>query len=135
MNAELARRAPAETESRVVQVRIAGATARRTYAYAVPRGTSASVGDWVTIPGNVVNEFGGFGIVKGYGRQGYDGPLKEIMAVIPEPPKLMIRMSVVKSKDGAAEIYDEAVRDGWRGDRLTALAVLGESRLRSRGVR
>src|SRR5581483_8752896 len=116
MNAELARRAPAETESRVVQVRIAGATARRTYAYAVPRGTSASVGDWVTIPGNVVNEFGGFGIVKGYGRQGYDGPLKEIMAVIPEPPKLMIRMSVVKSKDGAAEIYDEAVRDGWRGD-------------------
>jgi hypothetical protein len=44
-------------------------------------------------------------------------------------------MSVVKSKDRAAEIYDEAVRDGWSGDRLTALAVLGESRLRSRGVR
>lgn len=120
----------------MIQVRIAGASARRTYAYAVPADVApVGLGDWVTIPGNVVNEFGGFGIVKGFGRDGYKGPLKSIMAKIPEPPELMIKMSVVKSKDKAAEIYDQAVRDGWRGDRLTALAVLGESRLRSRGVR
>jgi len=117
----------------IVQVRIAGASARRTYAYETDE--PLMIGDWVTIPGNVVNEFGGFGVVKSYGRDGYTGPLKKIMAKIPEPPELMIRMSMVKSKDRAAEIYDQAVRDGWRGDRLTALAVLGESRLRSRGVR
>jgi hypothetical protein len=132
---ELDVRAPKELAEKVVQVRIAGATARRTYAYQVPFRLDAAVGDWVTIPGNVVNEFGGFGVVKSFGRDGYTGPLKEIMAVIPEPPELMIRMSVVKNKDRAAEIYDQAVREGWRGDRLTALAVLGESRLRSRGVR
>lgn len=135
MNSELARRAPAEAEEQVVQVRIAGATARRTYAYTVPKGVVANLNDWVTIPGNIVNEFGGFGVVKDFGRKGYTGPLKAIMAVIPEPPELMIKMSVVKSKDRAAEIYDQAVREGWRGDRLTALAVLGENRLRSRGVR
>lgn len=136
MNAEVARRATSGVAEQVVQVRIAGASARRTYAYSVPAHVApVGLGDWVTIPSNVVNEFGGFGIVKGFGRDGYKGPLKAIMAKIPEPPELMIRMSVVKSKDAAAEIYDKAVAEGWRGDRLTSLAVLGESRLRSRGVR
>lgn len=116
----------------VVQVRIAGAPAKRTYAYETDH--ILMIGDWVVIPGNVVSEHGGFGIVKSYGRDGYRGPLKKIVKKIPEPPELMIRMSVVKSQDRAAEIYDQAVADGWRGDRLTALGVLGEQRLKSRGV-
>lgn len=122
-------------DGQVVQVRIAGATARRTYAYTVPQKIGKlRVGDWVTIPGNVVNEFGGFGVVKGYGRDGYRGPLKEIMEHIPEPDELVVRMSVVKSKEAAAKIYDAAVAEDWRGERLTALVVLGEQRLRSQGV-
>ena len=120
---------------RVVQVRIAGATARRTYAYEVPRGTDANLGDWVTLPGNVVNEHGGFGVVKGFGRDGYKGPLKAITGVIPEPDELMIKMSVVKTKDAAAKIYDQAVAEGWTGGDLLELIEVGESRLKARGVR
>jgi len=135
MGTEIARRATAGVAEQVVQVRIAGATARRTYAYAVPAKIGpVGIGDWVTLPGNVVSEHGGFGVVKSFGREGYRGPLKPIMARIPEPDELMIRMSVVKTKDRAAEIYDRAVADGWTGDRLTALAVIGEQRLRARGV-
>jgi hypothetical protein len=135
MNAEIARRAPGELAEKVVQVRIAGATARRTYAYQVPFGLDLEVGDWVTLPGNVVSEHGGFGVVKSFGRDGYRGPLKSIRAKIPEPSELMIRMSVVKTKEHAAEIFDAAVAEGWTGDRLTALSVIGEQRLKARGVR
>lgn len=135
MNAELERRRTSGVAEQVVQVRIAGATSRRTYAYEVPAKIGPlGIGDWVTLPGNVVSEHGGFGIVKGFGREGYRGPLKEISAKIPEPPELMIRISVVKTREQAAKIYDEAVAEGWRGDRLTALAVIGEQRLRARGV-
>jgi hypothetical protein len=135
MGTEIARRASSELAEKVVQVRIAGATARRTYAYQVPFELDLEVGDWVTLPGNVVSEHGGFGIIKAFGREGYNGPLKSIRTKIPEPPELMIRMSVVKTKDRAAEIYDAAVAEGWTGDRLTALAVIGDQRLRARGVR
>jgi hypothetical protein len=120
---------------KIVQVRIAGAPAKRTYAYAVPREVDAAIGDWVSLPGNVVNEHGGFGVVKGFGRQGYNGPLKNIVAVIPEPHELEIRMSVVKTKDTAAKIYDQAVALGWRGEQLASLAQAGQDRLKARGVR
>jgi hypothetical protein len=121
--------------TKIVQVRIAGATARRTYAYEVPRGLDITLGDWVTLPGNVVNEHGGFGVVKGFGRDGYDGPLKMIVKVIREPHELMIKMSVVKAKDQAAKIYDEAVALGWPGDKLLSLIKVGQDRLKARGVR
>jgi hypothetical protein len=120
--------------TKIVQVRIAGAN-ERTYAYEVPLGTDLAIGDWVTLPGNVVNEHGGFGVVKRFGREGYNGPLKNIVAKIDEPDELEIRMSVVKTKNQAADIYDEAVTAGWRGQRLTDLAVIGEQRLKARGVR
>lgn len=120
--------------TKIVQVRIAGANAR-TYAYEVPRTEDVSLGDWVEIPGNVVNEFGSFGVVKGFGRQGYNGPLKMIVRKIDEPDELMIRMSVVKTKDQAAKIYDAALDAGWGDGELSALKVLGEQRLKSRGVR
>jgi hypothetical protein len=120
---------------KVVQVRIAGATARRTYAYEVPRTLDIAPGDWVTLPGNVVNEHGGFGVVKGFGRDGYDGPLKMIVKVIREPHELMIKMSVVKTKDQASKIYDEAVALGWPGDKLLSLIKVGQDRLKARGVR
>ncbi len=122
-----------ELHTDVIQVRIAGATAR-TYAYEVPRGTDVSVGDWVRLPGNVVNEDGGFGIVKAFGRQGYDGPLKMIRDVIDEPHELMIRMSVVKTKDQAEKIYDKAVDLGWDYDALVELIKTGQQRLTSKGV-
>src|SRR5882724_1984081 len=108
MNAELEPRPDAAPGGwGIVQVRIAGATARRTYAYETDQ--PLMIGEWVTLPGNVVSEHGGFGIVKSYGRDGYTGPLKKIRARIPEPPELMIMMSVVKTKDRAADIYDAAV--------------------------
>lgn len=131
---ELEARRPAELKEKIVQVRIAGAT-RRTYAYQVPFDIDLEVGDWVTIPGNVVSEFGGYGIVKGFGRQGYNGPLKTITAKIPEPDEIMVRMSVVKSKDQAAQLYDRAMSAGWSDAELLALQVLGEARLKARGVR
>jgi len=118
---------------RVVQVRIAGATAR-TYAYEVPRGTDLAIGDWVTLPGNVVSAHGGFGIVKSYGRDGYDGPLKSIVKKIDEPDELMIRMSVVKTKNQAADLYDEAVAAGWKPNDLLELATVGSDRLISKGA-
>lgn len=117
----------------VVQVRIAGAPARRTYAY--ESDVPLMIGDWVTLPGNVVSEHGGFGVVKSYGRDGYNGPLKKIVKKIDEPHELMVRMSVVKTKERAAEIYDAAVTAGWRGQRLADLSTLGQDRLRARGVR
>lgn len=134
MNAEVARRHSSDLQEKVVQVRIAGSGARKTYAYEVPFNIDVQLGDWVTLPGNIVSEHGGFGVVKSFGRDGYRGPLKAIRAKIPEPPELMIRISVVKTKEQAADLYDRAVADGWTGDRLTALAVIGEQRLRARGV-
>lgn len=119
----------------VVQVRIAGTTGRRTYAYEIPRHLDVKIGDWVILPGNVVSEHGGFGVVKTFGRQGYDGPLKMIVKKIPEPDPLTVRMSVVKTKDQAAEIYDEAVAAGWRKEDLLDLGKVGTDRLRARGVR
>jgi hypothetical protein len=124
-----------ELGDKVVQVRIAGATARRTYAYEVPFGVDVSFGDWVTLPGNVVNEHGGFGIVKGFGRDGYRGPLKSIVAKIDEPSDLMIRMSVVKTKQQASKIYEEAVAAGETREGLLELIKVGQDRLKARGVR
>lgn len=120
---------------KVVQVRIAGATAKRTYAYEVPFEVDVRIGDWVTLPGNVVNEHGGFGIVKAFGRDGYRGPLKSIVAKIPEPSLLMIRMSVVKTKDQAAKIYDEAMAEGVSREELVKMIKVGQDRLKARGVR
>jgi hypothetical protein len=118
----------------VVQVRIAGATAR-TYAYEVPRGMDVAPGGWVRLPGNVVSEDGGFGLVKSYGRVGYDGPLKSITAVIDEPDPLMVQMSVVKTKEQAAKIYDKALAaSGWTIGDLEELIKVGTARLASRGV-
>lgn len=124
-----------ELGDKVVQVRIAGATARRTYAYEVPFNLDVSLGSWVILPGNVVNEHGGFGVVKSFGRDGYRGPLKSIVDTIDEPPELMIKMSVVKTKAAAAKIYDEAVAEGWDVRQLTQLIRVGEDRLKARGVR
>lgn len=118
---------------KVVQVRIAGASAR-TYAYEVPRPADVSIGTWVRLPGNVVNEDGGFGIVRGFGRDGYDGPLKMISGVIDEPDPLMVQMSVAKSKEQAAKIYDQAVTKGLSRDVLLELIEVGRQRLASRGV-
>lgn len=118
---------------KVVQVRIAGANAR-TYAYEVPRPADVSIGTWVRLPGNVVNEDGGFGIVKGFGRQGYDGPLKMISGVIDEPDPLMVQMSVIKSKEQAAKIYDQAIAKGLSREVLLELIEVGRQRLASRGV-
>jgi len=118
----------------VVQVRIAGAGSR-TYAYEVPRHLDLALGDWVALPGNVVSEGGGFGVVKAFGRQGYGGPLKMIVKKISEPHELTIRMSVVKSKEQAAEIYDEAVAKGWPGDKLMSLIKVGQDRMRAKGIR
>jgi hypothetical protein len=123
---------PAYTD--VVQVRIAGA-GKRTYAYDVPAGLGLlALGSWVRLPGNVVNLDGGFGVVKAYGRQGYDGPLKSIIAVIDEPDELTVRMSVVKTKDKAAEIYDQAVTAGWSAEDLEELIKVGQDRLAAKGI-
>jgi len=116
----------------VVQVRIAGA-GKRTYAYAADH--AYPVGTWVELPGNVVSEDGGTGVVASYGRDGYDGPLKTIVRDIPEPSPFMIRMAVVKTMDGAAKIYDDAVAAGVSGDELAAVVLAGQRRLAQRGVR
>lgn len=121
----------------VVQVRIAGANAR-TYAYEVPEHIvkqGIGPGDWVTLPGNIVSAHGGFGVVKAFGRQGYKGPLKKIVEKIPEPDPIMIKMSVVKTKDQAAKLYDAAVTEGWSAKDLEKLIKVGQDRLDARGVR
>jgi len=116
----------------VVQVRIAGA-GKRTYAYAADH--PYPIGTWVDLPGNVVSEDGGTGVVVSYGRDGYDGPLKTIVRDIPEPSAFMVRMMTVKTMDGAAKIYDHAVAAGVAGDELEAVVLAGQRRLEQRGVR
>lgn len=115
----------------VVQVRIAGANAR-TYAYETD--TLLTINEWVRLPGNVVNENGGFGIVKAYGRDGYNGPLKKIVEKIPEPDPLMVQMSVVKTKEQAAKIYAQAVAKIWTREDLLELIKVGTARLAQKGI-
>jgi len=115
----------------VVQVRIAGATAR-TYAYETDQ--PLMIGDWVSLPGNIVSEHGGFGIVKSYGRDGYDGLLKKITARIDEPHELTVKMSVVKSRDQAAKLYDEAVATGMSTEDLLMLIEVGNARMKAKGI-
>lgn len=119
---------------KVIQVRIAGA-GKRTYAYAVPRHLDVIIGDWVTLPGNVVSEDGGIGYVTSFGRDGYDGPLKEITGKTGKPDEFMVRMLTAKTKGQAADIWDEAQRAGRSAEELDALAAAGAKRLAERGIR
>lgn len=117
----------------VVQVRIAGA-GKKSYAYEVPGSVFVTVGDWVSLPGNVVNEDGGFGLVVGFGTDGYDGPLKRISEKIPEPSRWKIKMAMVKTRSQASTVYERAVADGVTQEDLLDLIKVGTMRLASKGI-
>lgn len=119
---------------RVVRVRIVGARAR-TYSYEVPTGIFVTEGDWVRLPGNVVSEDGGIGLVTGYGANGYTGALKSVVSKIEDPSGHLLEMFRVKTRKQAAEVYDRAVAAGVRGEELAEVVAAGERQLKQRGIR
>jgi hypothetical protein len=112
----------------VVQVRLPGA--KRTYAYAVPQDWEPlAVGDWVAVPSNVVSTDGGKAQVAGFGRDGYDGPLKELAGRLEPQDAWKIRMEAVKTRREANEVWRAAVAAGVAGERLDAAVAAGRAAL------
>jgi hypothetical protein len=109
-----------------VLVQIAGAG--RAYAYAW-NGDPLAVGDWVTLPGNVVSEEGTEGMVSGFGRGGYTGRLKPVIAKRERPNLWVARMRAVRSRPEATRIYHRAVAAGVGDELLRQIVSAGDAAL------
>lgn len=115
--------------AQAVQVRIVGAP--RAYAYEW-RGEPLEVGDWVELPGNVVSQDGCRGVVEAFGRDGYTGPLKPVLAKLERLDVYRERMGTVRSREEAARVWQAAHEAGRTRAQLAELAELGAARLEGR---
>jgi hypothetical protein len=110
----------------VVQVQLAGAG--RTYAYRWD-GEPLRAGDWVMCPGNAVSPDGALGRVESFGREGYTGPLKDVLRRVEPPDPWEARMRAVRSRSEALRVYRAAQKAELAPERLTALVETGRAAL------
>jgi hypothetical protein len=111
----------------VVQVQMAGA--QRAYGYAWKGEEPLELGEWVMLPGNVVSPEGCKGKVTGFGRDGYNGPLKEVMSRIERPDPWVARMEAVRTASEARRVLNKARAEGLEPQRLLALERVGREAL------
>lgn len=113
-------------DDQVVQVRIAGGPSR-TYAYTWS-GAPLAEGDWVALPENVAGS-GGAGRVEGFGRDGYGGPLRELLHRIPDLGPFFRRMRAAADRDEASAVWRDALREDMPESVMDHLAGLGRKRM------
>lgn len=115
-------------EPQVVQVRIIGAG--RSYGYEWHGPDPLRIGDWVSLPSNELSPDGCRGRVTAYGRQGYDGPLKAVVAKTDPPADpWTARMEEVKTREEASMVWRKAREAGLSPERLHGLAATGKAAL------
>jgi hypothetical protein len=111
----------------VVQVQMAGA--QKSYGYAWKGEEPLELGEWVMLPGNVVSPEGCKGKVTGFGRDGYNGPLKEVVSRIERPDPWVARMEAVRTASEARRVLNKARAEGLEPQRLLALERVGREAL------
>jgi hypothetical protein len=111
----------------VVQVQMAGA--QKSYGYAWKGEEPLELGEWVMLPGNVVSPEGCKGKVTGFGRDGYNGPLKEVVSRIERPDPWVARMEAVRTASEARRILNKARTEGLEPQRLIVLEKTGREAL------
>jgi hypothetical protein len=114
----------------VVRVRIAGAP--KAYGYLWRGAEPLEMGEWVMLPGNVVSPEGCKGRVEGFGRDGYNGELKEVVSRIEKPDPWLARMEAVTTRQEASRVYRKAEAAGLDPQRLVVLERAGKAALKRR---
>lgn len=117
-------------EGQVVQVRLPGAG--KTYAYAWRGAQPLEPGDWVELPPNGVSPKGSKGRVDGFGRDGYRGPLKDVVAKVEPPDPWTERMKAATTPAEARSVWAAAKRAELDPQRLQTLKRLGREALAQR---